>query len=283
MSRASTDAQDVPPGGRRVHITFSPTDKTLAEKRSREKAERDDRYFRFVNLSGEPDDLDIGRAHRVYLCDDQEHEDELLVLTEDRRWVLLHTPFDVFADQPAETRTGIELGQRDATWWLRKSSWAAYDSAMQTVMRDDIYPVTWRDGLPEGLTPVVSGTGRIDAWRRGEPAAPEPAAHPAGQPVNGNQSSERTRRPRKKRAATQRDRVEGFVAQWCNQMKELAAEGEYDKIVPLSSQADLARRAKVSAATISRCWPGLMDKYEVDPATRLPMGYKGRDGGMDAW
>jgi hypothetical protein len=126
-----------------------------------------DSFCPFLGLDGQPALCDSDRARFVLEGTDR---DQFLLCTEDGRWVLFSA--ESFWSFEGDERPGIEINGDDASWWCQSGPYRTHNITAKDEVDGHGRPAGSNGSLPVGLLPVVAGTGRIEAWARGEPLPP---------------------------------------------------------------------------------------------------------------
>lgn len=245
-------------------------------------------YGEFVNLRGELELYDIDeiteKDRHWWGRPMTERGDELLALLEGGRWLLVYMIDDINQERTAQSRAmepiDRELSPAESARW---------------------FLINWRR-LPKGLRPLPAAADlpgkevktRLDHdWRppdrstseEGTPTVYTPSEHPSRTseptPTAGAEGREPTKaRSRKKRDGGKAHKVKDYMQLFIEACFEARENG--NPIPPLETQAQLAKRLKVSEATVSRSGRKYFDIYISSFALKIPHGKKKDDRSLEA-
>jgi hypothetical protein len=104
---------------------------------------------------------------------------ELVVLTEEDEWHIMHVPFpgiDPSTGVPVPHRPAMKIELFEVAGWCQADYYASFDSCGRSIRL--------RDVLPQGLPSVLAESKRIIDWRAGRPTLPiDSRAAEAAQPT----------------------------------------------------------------------------------------------------
>ncbi|HMB04171.1 MAG TPA: hypothetical protein VKP69_10600 [Isosphaeraceae bacterium] len=136
-----------------------------------------ERYVLFDDLADAEAVFDLGKAKLILAGGGESHRDEIVVRTEDDRWVIVHAPLPGVTETgvPAPTRRAIQVEPADISAWCLSDRYGTFDQRGQPVALD---------GLPDGLLLTLHESRRITDWRRGTRPAPPDRDGPPEAPTD---------------------------------------------------------------------------------------------------